>query len=153
MNIFLNKIKKTILILFIFNPKIFAKDIILDVPFVQYEGNRWTISCITMAIKYFKNDVTLEDVLKNCGYPLMLNYYAIDKWFLENYKLRLIRFDRKTINYIIESIKNGYPVVLMQKIFLTEDIDTTRTIVGFNLEKKEFVLREPNLTQSRMYVF
>ena len=125
-------------------------DVLLDIPFVRDKENTWACANMAMMFKYYEPEITLDDVVQRAGYPPVLDYAAVNTWLGEKYKLKMARYDNRSLKDIFASIDNGYPVMVLQQFSLDQAVGSNRVVAGYNLTTEEVLVKEPRRPLFRM---
>jgi hypothetical protein len=122
-----------------------TKDVTLKVPYEPNHGSTCLSSSITMVLKFWGAKITFDQVYGIFGLPDFppLEWQQFESW-IDTVGMKMITYDKGSIEEVIKCIYYGYPVVALQYHDPTDMQGHDRVIVGYNLSQEVFILNDPS---------
>ena len=114
------------------------------VPYVMQEDPYWCgPACLTMVLRYWGVNITQKEIAAEIYDPVTHLTYISD---MEEYPRRFnftVESMFSDIDELKELIKNGYPVIVLQKYSLTDTYGHFRVVLGYNDRTKIIMTNDP----------
>ena len=122
-----------------------TKDTTLKVPFEPNHGSTCLSSSMTMVLKFWGAQITFDQVYGIFGLPNFppSKWQQFESW-IDTLGMKMITYDKGTIEEVIKCIYDGYPVVALQSHDPADTQGHDRVIVGYNLSQEVFILNDPS---------
>jgi hypothetical protein len=123
-----------------------SSEVRLDVPFEPNLGGTCFSSSFAMVMRYWGQDVHVEDVVKVVGRPPFKGYEhpELNWWMKRNYKLKFKYLLNSSVEQVKRYLNEGYPVIVHQMFSSHEPTGHDRVVVGYSDKKGVFIVNDPS---------
>lgn len=125
--------------------KPYSAEVKLTVPFEPNIGASCVASSFAMVMRYWGRNVTVHDVVEVVGLPPFNKdpeFPKLARWMRKHHGLKLKWVPYSKIDHIKLYVREGYPVVVLQRYKLNNSMGHNRVVIGYSDKKACFIVND-----------
>jgi len=127
--------------------KPYSTEVNLSVPFEPNIGASCVASSFAMIMRYWGRNVTVHDVVEVVGAPPIPRspeFPWLARWMKKHHGLKLIWVPYSKIDHLKLYVREGYPVMVLQRYKLNNSIGHNRVVIGYSDKRACFIVNDPS---------